>query len=48
MKMPIIMFRKTKEELKEFAKENDIKLLKLLKYLNWRKAKKETIIKCQK
>ena len=40
------MFHKTKEELREFVKENDIKFLKLLKYLrrrNYKKARKETI-----
>ena len=40
------MFHKTGEELRKLDKENDIKLLKLLKYLRWRdhkKIKKETI-----
>ena len=41
MKMPIIMFRKTKEELRKLDKENDIKLLGLLKYLRKRKGKNE-------
>jgi len=41
MKMPIIMFRKTKEELRKLDKENDIKLLRLLKYLRKRKGKNE-------
>ena len=39
------MFYKTVEELREFAKENDIKLLELLKYMrrrNYKKIKKET------
>jgi len=35
------MFHKTKEELKKFTKENDIKLLELLKYLRKRKDKYE-------
>jgi len=39
MKMPIIMFRKTKEELRKLNKENDIKLSSLLEYLKRRKAK---------
>ena len=34
------MFYRTAEELIEFTKENDIKLLKLLKYIRRRKAKK--------
>ena len=45
------MFHRTAEELKEFTKENDIKLLKLLEYLirrNDKKIQKETMIKCQK
>ena len=33
------MFHRTTEELKEFAKENDIKLLKLLEYLRRRNDK---------
>jgi len=44
--MPISMFHKTGEELRELDKENDIKLLKLLKYIrrrNDKKIKKETI-----
>ena len=39
-------FRRNLKELKEFAKENDIKLLKLLEYLrrrNNKKVRKETI-----
>ena len=39
-------FRKNIEELREFTKENDIKLLGLLKYLRKRsnkKIKKETV-----
>ena len=46
-----IMFHKTAEELRELDKENDIKLLKLWKYLrkrNNKKIQKETMIKCQK
>ena len=34
------MFHKTKEELREFFKENDIKLLRLLEYLKKRNDKK--------
>jgi len=34
------MFYKNTEELREFIKENDIKLLELLKYIRRRKAKK--------
>lgn len=51
MRIPISKFRKTEEELRELDKENDIKLLKLLKSLrrrNDKKIQKETIIKCQK
>ena len=33
MKISISKFRKTTEELRELDKENNIKLLKLLKYL---------------
>ena len=33
-------FRRSVEELREFAKENDIKLLRLLEYLRKRKIKK--------
>ena len=39
-------FRKTVEELREFVKENDIKLLELLKYMrrrNDKKIQKETV-----
>lgn len=35
------MFHKTAEELREFTKENDIKLLRLLKYLRRRKFNNE-------
>ena len=41
-------FHKTTEELKEFTKKNDIKLLRLLEYLrrrNNKKIKKETVAK---
>ena len=51
MKMLISKFHKTKEELREFDKENNIKLLRLLEYLrkrNYKKIQKETVIKCQK
>ena len=44
-------FRRSIEELREFVKENDIKLLELLKYMRKRsnkKIKKETMPKCQK
>ena len=34
------MFHKTAEELREFAKENNIKLLELLKYIRRRNDKK--------
>ena len=34
------MFHRTTEELREFAKENNIKLLKLLEYLRRRNDKK--------
>jgi len=40
------MFHKTAEELREFNRENDIKLLELLKYLrkrNDKKIQKETV-----
>ena len=37
--MPINIFHKTKEELRELKKENNIKLLKLLEYLRKRKVK---------
>jgi len=40
MKIPISKFHKTKEEIREFTKENDIKLLELLKYLKRRNDKK--------
>jgi len=33
-------FRRTAEELREFTKENDIKLLELLKYMRRRNDKK--------
>lgn len=39
------MFHKTAEELREFARENNIKLLRLLEYLrkrNYKKSQKET------
>jgi len=39
MKIIISMFHKTAEELREFIKENDIKLLRLLKYLKKRNDK---------
>jgi len=35
------IFHKTAEELREFDRENDIKLLRLLKYLRGKKAKHE-------
>jgi len=35
------MFHKTAEELREFDKENNIKLLRLLRYLRRRKIKNE-------
>ena len=35
------MFHRTAEELREFVKENDIKLLRLLKYIKKRKVKDE-------
>lgn len=41
MKIPISKFRKTKEELREIDKENNIKLLRLLEYLRKRKVKNE-------
>ena len=40
-----IIFHKTVEELRELNKENDIKLLELLKYIRKRKAKNDTISK---
>jgi len=40
MKMPIIIFRKTKEELRKLDRENDIKLLELWEYLKRRNNKK--------
>jgi len=40
MKMPIIKFHITAEELRELDKENDIKLLKLWKYIRRRNNKK--------
>jgi len=40
MKIPISKFRRNAEELKEFVKENDIKLLRLLKYIRKRNYKK--------
>ena len=36
-------FRRNLKELKEFIKENDIKLLGLLEYIRRRKAKNENI-----
>ena len=36
----VSMFHRTTEELREFAKENDIKLLELLEYLRRRNDKK--------
>lgn len=46
------IFRRTAEELREFIKENDIKikLLKLLKYLRKKRKKiqKGNLTKCQK
>ena len=45
MKMPIIKFHITAKELRKLAKENDIKLLKLLEYIrrrNYKKIQKET------
>lgn len=44
-------FRRSVEELREFTKENDIKLFELLKYMrrrNYKKIEKETMPKCQK
>lgn len=35
------IFHKTAEELKEFTRENNIKLLRLLEYLRKRKVKNE-------
>ena len=46
LKIKKSMFHKTAKELRAFAKENDIKLLKLLEYLrrrNNKKVRKETI-----
>ena len=46
MKIPISKFHRTVEELREFIKENNIKLLRLLEYLkrrNNKKIKKETV-----
>lgn len=46
MRIPISKFHKTKGELREFIKENNIKLLKLLEYLrkrNYKKIKKGTV-----
>ena len=40
MKIPISKFRKTAEELRESDKENNIKLLGLLKYMRMRNRKK--------
>ena len=40
MRIPISKFHKTEEELREFAKENNIKLLRLLEYLRKRNHKK--------
>jgi len=40
LKIKKSMFHKTAEELKEFKKENNIKLLKLLEYLKKRNYKK--------
>jgi len=40
MKISKSIFHKTKEELKEIEKENDIKLLELLEYLRRRNDKK--------
>jgi len=40
MKILISKFRRTAEELSEFARENNIKLLKLLEYLRRRNDKK--------
>ena len=51
MKISINIFHKTEEELKEFNKENNIKLLRLLEYLkkkNYKKIQKGNLSKCQK
>jgi len=40
MKILKSTFHKTAEELREFVKENDIKLLELLKYMRRRNDKK--------
>ena len=49
MRIPIGKFHKTKGELRKLAKENNIKLLKLLKYSRRREKlkrfKKETVTK---
>ena len=40
-------FRRSVKELREFIKENDIKLLELMRYLrkrNYKKIEKETVI----
>ena len=39
-------FRRTAEELREFAKENDIKVLELLKYMRRRNDKKNQKRNC--
>ena len=39
------IFHKTAGELREFTKENDIKLLELLKYMRRRKVKNDTVSK---
>ena len=41
MKMPIIKFHITAKEIKKLDKENDIRLLRLLKYLKKEKVKNE-------
>jgi len=41
VKISINIFHRTAEELKEFNKENNIKLLRLLKYLRKIKVKNE-------
>jgi len=38
-------FRRNVEELRTFIKENDIKLLELLKYMRRRKVKNDTVSK---
>jgi len=40
VKIPIIMFHKTEEEIRKLNKDNNIKLLKLLEYLRKRNDKK--------